>query len=487
MPELIEVDPNKLIRNPDNIRSKIAGIKEMAASIKAVGIIQPPTVTTQNGSYLVIAGERRVAGAIQAGLTKIQCILIDVPTDSDAIAKMLVENTQRESLTLTDQANAVEQLALVMNDAEIAKALGVSKPQVAKARAVAAAPKVAKEAERYHLSLDDAAILAEFSDQPEYLSDLIETARFQPDQFRHEASRYRQNLADAQQEAIYRAELEDANVTILASWPDMTKAADVDLIKRIKSGPVYTAETHAACPGHAALFSGWKPEPKFFCLDWNANDHWHTRRSEQRTPADKAEAIPVEHSTEPDKSAERKRVIANNKAWRAAEPVRRQFVKELLQRRTTPKEVAPFVTEELLRNSSTLSYIKWDVTSEITGWPDGGYFSTPLNHAAGKVLGSTPAQLWMTLLGYVASAYESVMGVHTWRAAHLNSARYFAFLDSVGYTLSDIELEVVTMAVAEMEKQAKRGKPLSTPDSGYVRGSDDEDAVPDEEDLDEEQ
>lgn len=100
---LITLDPRALKDNPDKSRqskSSPQGDALLLATIKAVGIIQPPVVEPEkNGGngYIIDAGHRRVRQAIAAGLTEIQVLVDDAANDNGAMRSM-VENTAREPL-----------------------------------------------------------------------------------------------------------------------------------------------------------------------------------------------------------------------------------------------------------------------------------------------------------------------------------------------------------------------------------------------------
>lgn len=86
------------------------GLKELSESIRAHGVIQPLIVRPiGNGSYQLIAGERRLRAAKLAGLETVPAILREV-SDRDAAEMALIENLQREDLNPIDEANGFEKL-----------------------------------------------------------------------------------------------------------------------------------------------------------------------------------------------------------------------------------------------------------------------------------------------------------------------------------------------------------------------------------------
>jgi ParB family transcriptional regulator, chromosome partitioning protein len=91
-------------------------LEELAASIKAQGIVQPIVVRPVDGAapgesqrYEIIAGERRWRAAQLAGLASVPAVIRRVP-DEAAIAMALIENIQRENLNPLEEARALERL-----------------------------------------------------------------------------------------------------------------------------------------------------------------------------------------------------------------------------------------------------------------------------------------------------------------------------------------------------------------------------------------
>ena len=97
--------------NPHQPRRNFDGdrIEELAASLKATGVIQPLIVRESAGGYELIAGERRWRAAIKAGLEEVPIVVKDVP-DDQALVLSLVENIQREDLNPIEEAEAYQML-----------------------------------------------------------------------------------------------------------------------------------------------------------------------------------------------------------------------------------------------------------------------------------------------------------------------------------------------------------------------------------------
>lgn len=110
-----------------------AALSELAASIRARGVIQPIIVRPQGGgAYQLVAGERRWRAAQRAQLHEIPAIVRELD-DGDAMALALIENLQREDLNPVEEARAYRQLAdrQGMTQAEIAGMVDKSRSHVA--------------------------------------------------------------------------------------------------------------------------------------------------------------------------------------------------------------------------------------------------------------------------------------------------------------------------------------------------------------------
>jgi ParB family chromosome partitioning protein len=107
-------------------------LQELAASIKAQGLIQPIVVRAiAGGNHEIIAGERRWRAAQIAGLAEIPALVREV-TDHAVIAMALIENIQREELTPLEEAQALQRLIGEFNytHQQTADAVGRSRASV---------------------------------------------------------------------------------------------------------------------------------------------------------------------------------------------------------------------------------------------------------------------------------------------------------------------------------------------------------------------
>jgi ParB family chromosome partitioning protein len=106
-------------------------LEELAASIRANGIIQPIVVRQHNGSYQIVAGERRWRAAKLAGVTDVPVVVQDV-ADPRMLELALIENIQREDLNPIETAHAYERLSreLGLSHEEIGRRTGKDRTSI---------------------------------------------------------------------------------------------------------------------------------------------------------------------------------------------------------------------------------------------------------------------------------------------------------------------------------------------------------------------
>ncbi len=129
-----ELDITNIKPNPFQPRQDFSAeaIEELAASIRQLGIIQPLTVRAiENGSYELIAGERRLRAAKKAGLTKVPAFVREA--DTEAMLEMaIVENVQREDLNPIEVALGYQRLIdeVGLKQERVAEKVGKSRSAV---------------------------------------------------------------------------------------------------------------------------------------------------------------------------------------------------------------------------------------------------------------------------------------------------------------------------------------------------------------------
>jgi ParB family transcriptional regulator, chromosome partitioning protein len=106
-------------------------LEELAASIRANGIIQPLIVRRHQDAYQIIAGERRWRAAKVAGLTEVPVVVQDV-ADTQLLELALIENIQREDLNPIETAHAYDRLhrELGLSHEEIGRRTGKDRSSI---------------------------------------------------------------------------------------------------------------------------------------------------------------------------------------------------------------------------------------------------------------------------------------------------------------------------------------------------------------------
>jgi ParB family chromosome partitioning protein len=129
-----EVPINQISPNPRQPRTVFdeTALNELIASIKSVGILQPPVVRkVAENKYELIMGERRYRAAKAAGLTSIPVIIRQTP-DNELLRDALIENIHRSNLNPLEEGAAYAQLLsdFGCTHDELALKLGRSRPLI---------------------------------------------------------------------------------------------------------------------------------------------------------------------------------------------------------------------------------------------------------------------------------------------------------------------------------------------------------------------
>jgi ParB family chromosome partitioning protein len=125
----------------------VARLEELAASIKARGVIQPILVRRMpEGNYRIVAGERRWRAAQQAGLSELPVIVKEV-SEAEAFELALIENIQRMDLNPIEEAEAYQRLLSEhgLKQDDLATRVGKDRSSVANALRLLKLPPVVRE------------------------------------------------------------------------------------------------------------------------------------------------------------------------------------------------------------------------------------------------------------------------------------------------------------------------------------------------------
>ena len=113
---------------PEQPRRQLGNLADLVASIQEKGVLEPILVRRDGIRYRIIAGERRYRASVQAGLTQIPCIEIDVD-DKGTLEISLIENLQRRDLSPIEEAHGIRQLCdrFLYTHEEVSRKLGKSR------------------------------------------------------------------------------------------------------------------------------------------------------------------------------------------------------------------------------------------------------------------------------------------------------------------------------------------------------------------------
>lgn len=138
---------NKIEPNPEQPRVEIGDLTELTNSVKEKGVLEPLLVKpNHNGTWMIIAGERRWRAANLAGLLEVPCIELDL--DEQSIAEIaLIENMQRKDLTIWEEADGLAFLSerFGYKHDEIARKISKSRTTVTESLTIAGLPNDIRE------------------------------------------------------------------------------------------------------------------------------------------------------------------------------------------------------------------------------------------------------------------------------------------------------------------------------------------------------
>jgi len=301
------LDPNDIDLG-DNIRDTTKLDPVFVQSVRDLGILVPVVGRRKDGRVSAKLGHRRVRAAREVG-----CL---VPTrvlegEDDTVQRLIdqyAENEHRAGLTEPERAAVFQQLALEgLSVPQIARRTGVKKAVIEAGLAVAESKFAGRIATKHQVTLDQAAAIIEFEDDPEVVKSLVAYAENTPAQFAHEVQRQRdeRRLSIVREQAT--AQVREQGFVILDRQP---WAWD-------KDSPASIQDLTVADTG--------EPGKPWACayieVDWDGGVEVHyyvdTPKSHGFKPARNAGSASGPMTEE--EKAERREIVANNKAWRSAE------------------------------------------------------------------------------------------------------------------------------------------------------------------------
>jgi len=274
-----------------NNRRTLGDLSELAASIRSLGLLQPILVRRENGSFHLIAGERRLAASKLAGKKEIEIKVVD-QDEAARLESLLVENLHRRDIDPLEEADGYSRLIdLGLKQSEIAKKVGRSEAHVSKRLSLTGlSPLAGKLLAVGSIPIDAAIALAKH--KPEHQDkaiehvkkmyrDLANAAPYQLRELGRRAADEAKKSAMSKKKAELKKKLRQAGVTILSgaqsySWGQPGKPC------RLGAGPKnssysdakhvdMTPKQHSELSCHAAAVTGgdiWsEPKVVYLCTD----------------------------------------------------------------------------------------------------------------------------------------------------------------------------------------------------------------------------
>ncbi|WP_133615365.1 hypothetical protein [Leucobacter luti] len=350
----------------------------------------------------------------------------------ERIIEQLAENEHRLQLTDSDRVNAWRQLEFEgLSVPKIAKRTGAKRDQMKTGLAVAANQTATTLVVEYGLNLEQAAILIEFDDDSEVVEQLRDYANTDPRYFPVAVERARKDRADRAACAEVEADERAKGFTILSDHP--VHGGSIFPIHGIRDadGNRFTDEQVQNLPNlHVYVRAGWDDtiHRNYYLEDPAAHGYVvdsHYANNQAAGPR-----------TEEEKAA-RSELIANNKEWDAATVVRRQWLAELLARKTLPKD-APLVIATALTGAhhlvsaslgrgNQLAKHLLGISEDVHREPLSNYFEKHLSRAT------------HVTFAIVLGGMEETTSRETWRNPRTDTANYLVTLAAWGYPLTPVE------------------------------------------------
>ncbi len=501
---LAHVDPATLVVG-SNVRTDThPDARDFAASIRTRGVLEAitayrdPDAAQDADRLVVLRGQRRtlVAATVGTPTGTVPVRVVPAPSEADRIVDQLTENLHRAPMHQAEVLGGVEQLALVgVSAAQIAKRTALKRATVDAALAVTRSDTARTRLLEDSLTLDQAALFAEFEDNPAALEQLARSVEWgRP--LEHLAQRLRDEATERAEITAEAARLRDQGLPVLdpdeapvsirrlrlddlrtadgdpvpeTAWPTIPGAAVVVVKEWQDPDPLPNPDDDdddqdaSSADGDEDGDGVEEPEavevlvPVWICLAPSAAGLHHRWDATPTRPGTSGGLSGPSMPTALDADAlqdaareERRTVIANNKAWASAETVRRTWLAQFLLRKTPPAGAEALIAEALVTGHHSLSkaldqahprlrdLLPHTVTasSEIASpWAD-----RAADRARLLARATTPKAATMLTLGVVLAAWEDSTGKHTWRNPTAWDARILTTLQGWGYQPSDVEL-----------------------------------------------
>jgi ParB/RepB/Spo0J family partition protein len=440
--ELVWLDPKALVTNPANVREDLRNLDELAESIAESGIVEPLVVVPLDGGYRILAGHRRAAAAVIGELDVVPCwVRADlVEAESDQVAVALIENVQRDDLTPLEEAHAYAQLSAFPNwsPGRIAQATGRDELFVRRGiEATQLSEELQPAAISGQLSLQEAARLESFADDPDTYASLVKIAG--SGGIRHALVRAERERDVARRAAEVRAELETEGVRIVERPRHQDVALRVSVLTD-EDGDDLDADEHAAsCEGHAVYIDDYDGEAIPVCVDPARFGHVTPRWYRHETEEEAAARIAAEEAAQ-----------ARRAALEDAATLRQSFIRQLIASKDKPPAGTLRLVVEMLVDDQTglpapedlAWYLGYDDASELDA-------AAVLAEAVRKAPERRLPRMALAVVAVGAEDNVRSFG-NRWGSGAL-ALRWLSYLAGAGHQLTEAEQQLMEEARKELD------------------------------------
>ncbi|AON97347.1 ParB-like partition protein [Gordonia phage Hedwig] len=497
--EQVELKPSQLVPHKKNIRTDVGDVSDLADSVRAKGVLQPLVVVPngQPDKYVIVAGHRRHAAAKAAKVKTVPCVIRhDLTDEADQIAVMMVENGQRTDLTAVEEAKGVQTL-LDLGDTQkrICERTGMSTTKVRlRAKVAKLSDEITAKLAEHAVTLDDAAFLADHTDDPDRLAEL-ETA-LGTNNWAFAKQRVINQVEKEKAEAKLRKQAEATGLTVIDTTNNYTAARarrdEIAAELGVKPLALVVSETQWSTelspPDDLLATAKENSAQSFVQLEsrWAGNSHALQARlvvyrapspetigpdpdaDTTNSPAGVAEGGTATSGDDPDAtptvSPEAAAAAERRESLATATTVRHEFVSQIIDRgdmaharlagqyaaqagdfvEISFEELLPYlpIEDPVADADPWQSGIREERSAAVVAWFDSTQNPNSL------LLGY--AWLWLDLADRVLQSGDGPQWLDTVELQAVD--RYVGLLVACGYTMSDIELEVsyaVKQALAE--------------------------------------
>lgn len=427
MTKLVMLPIDDLEPAGDNPRRDLGDLTELAASINAVGLLEPILATKNGGTkLLIVAGHRRHAAARKAGLNEVPVIVREFD-DRARVEAMVIENLQRTDLAPLEEAAAYKTLVgLGVKQRDLAGRIGRSQSHVSKRLALLELPAPALEAlDSGRITVDQARELAPLKDAPTIVKRLLDGPIRNLDwAVKHELAEIdRLNVT-----AELRQQL-DARKIRVVDYPDYgqwQRSKHKPLSGNDYDGIGIDTRKHAKEPCHAACITdgrhGEKAKIVYVCTDPSR----HTSKGQSTIKAASSEKAVDEKTKKADEARGR----------REANKARLEILRKILATRTQKTELLEHILQTYVRRYVAAARLVCELLDiEV---PKGTSAETLVKRYAAK--GGVP--LFRAALAIALADREKVLR----EGSAWSTDAHYALLNTFGYAPSEYEAGIIAHA-----------------------------------------